>query len=358
MPETYAPTLLRRRARALQKASTSQGGQLVYYISKYDINRKPALEVLKINLTRPFILLFTEPIVFLLSLYISIVYGTLYLFFTAYPIVFQSPEPRGYGFSAGIGALPFIGLGVGMIIATCMQPITNRIYAKYTKASPTGRAPPEARLPMACFGAICLPVGIFWFAWTGQPSVHWIAPSLAGIPFGIGMLLVFTSVLSYLIDTYLLFAASALAANACMRAIFASFLPHVSVYMYNRLGNQWASTLVAFLSLICVPIPFLLLRYGPAIRERSKFAPTLPPPQQPKPEAAEHEVKEAQSAPSSHHHHHHDVEKVRQPEETSALEPEYALDAGEHTHSSSTAAAPAEMMGVERKPEPRGAEAV
>lgn len=61
--------------------------------------------------------------------------------------------------------------------------------------SPTGRAPPEARLPFACLGAILLPIGIFWFAWTSTPSVHWISPVLAGVPFGCGMLLVFTSVI-------------------------------------------------------------------------------------------------------------------------------------------------------------------
>lgn len=336
LPETYAPELLKRRAKALQKASTSQGGPMVYYTSKYDLHKKSRKEILKINLTRPFVLLFCEPIVLLLSIYVAIMYGTLYLFFTAYPIVYQSPKPRGYGFSPGIGALPFIGIGVGMIIATCMQPISDRIYRRAMKNSSTGRAPPEARLPMACFGACCLPIGLFWFAWTSQPSVHWIVPILASVPFGLGFLFVFTCVISYLIDSYMLFAASALAANALLRAILACILPHVSIYMYNRLGNQWASTLVAFLSLICVPIPFLFYKYGPVIRTKSRYAPTPPPDESTEPKAISRQT----------------TEKIRQPDEYSALEPEFAPDAGEHSH------APREMLGGIEVKEETGANAV
>lgn len=69
LPETYAPTLLRARAAALQKASAENGGQTIYYVSKYDLNRKSAGEIMRVNLTRPFVLLFMEPIVLLFSIY-------------------------------------------------------------------------------------------------------------------------------------------------------------------------------------------------------------------------------------------------------------------------------------------------
>jgi hypothetical protein len=42
--------------------------------------------------------------------------------------------------------------------------------------------------------------------------------------------------------------------------------------MYENLGVQWASSIPAFLALACSPIPFILLRYGPQLREQSKFA--------------------------------------------------------------------------------------
>ena len=42
-------------------------------------------------------------------------------------------------------------------------------------------------------GGVCLPVGIWVFAWTAREEVHWIVPVLAGVPFGAGLVLVFVS---------------------------------------------------------------------------------------------------------------------------------------------------------------------
>lgn len=42
--------------------------------------------------------------------------------------------------------------------------------------------------------------------------------------------------------------------------------------MYARLGPQWASSLPAFLSLACAPLPFLFYRHGQAIRDRCKYS--------------------------------------------------------------------------------------
>lgn len=85
VPETYAPVLLRRRAEKLSKHT----GKV--YVSKIDIDqgRVTLKDAFKTALSRPWILLFKEPIVFLLSLYMAIIYGTLYMLFSAYPIVFQ-----------------------------------------------------------------------------------------------------------------------------------------------------------------------------------------------------------------------------------------------------------------------------
>ncbi len=95
-----------------------------------------------------------------------------------------------------------------MVLGVALTPINNRIYYKAIRDSPTGIAPPEARLPLAIFGGACLPVGIFIFAWTGGPErAPWIAPAVSGGLFGLGMMLVFTAIMSYLVDCYLLNAA-------------------------------------------------------------------------------------------------------------------------------------------------------
>ena len=100
-----------------------------------------------------------------------------------------------------------------------------------------------------------MPLGLFVFAWTAVPtSIHWIVPVLATIPFGVGMLLVFLSTTNYLVDTYLMYAASCLAANAVLRSLFGAIFPLFTQSMFAKLGVNWALTLVAFLSLACAPV--------------------------------------------------------------------------------------------------------
>ncbi|KAJ6094075.1 hypothetical protein N7467_002920 [Penicillium canescens] len=263
IPETYAPVLLRRRAERLSKLS----GKI--YRSKIDIDQgKVSLKnSFKISLSRPWILLFREPIVFLLSLYMAIVYGTLYMMFAAFPIVYQ--ESRGW--NQGVSGLAFLGIMVGMLIAVVYTLWDNKRYIK-TSDNHNGFAPPEARLPPCLIASIAIPVGLFWFAWTNYTSIHFMASIAAGVPFGFGMVLVFLGIMNYLIDAYTIFAASVLAANSVLRSLFGAAFPLFTTYMYKNLGIHWASSVPAFLALACVPFPFLFYKYGPAIRTRCKFA--------------------------------------------------------------------------------------
>jgi hypothetical protein len=135
-----------------------------------------------------------------------------------------------------------------------------------------GFAPPEARLIIGMVGSVALPIGMFWFAWTNGPSVHWISPVMAGAPFGFGLTLVFLSVTSYLIDAYVIYAASVLAANTVLRSLFGAAFPLFTRIMYERLGIHWASSIPAFLALLCVPLPFFFYKFGARIRARCTYA--------------------------------------------------------------------------------------
>ncbi|KAL1963875.1 hypothetical protein VTN77DRAFT_7681 [Rasamsonia byssochlamydoides] len=263
IPETYAPVLLRRRAAKLSKMT----GKV--YLSKIDAERgKVTLgDAFKTALSRPWILLLREPIVFLLSIYMAIVYGTLYMLFAAFPIVYEVNR----GWNQGVSGLAFLGIMVGMLFAIVYTIPDNKRYIRVEQRH-GGFAPPETRLPPCLVGSVALPIGLFWFAWTNYPSIHWMASIAAGVPFGFGMVLVFLSVMNYLIDSYTIFAASVLAANSVLRSCFGAAFPLFTTYMYNNLGIHWASSIPAFLALACVPFPFLFYKYGKSIRERCKFA--------------------------------------------------------------------------------------
>lgn len=77
------------------------------------------------------------------------------------------------------------------------------------------------------------------------------------------------SCLNYLIDSYTIYAASVMAAAAIMRSFFGAIFHLFVSQMYARLGNHWASSIPAFLTLACLPFPD---RYGAAIRRRCKYA--------------------------------------------------------------------------------------
>ncbi|CAF1255392.1 unnamed protein product [Adineta steineri] len=263
LPETYSPVLLRKRAKKL-----SQRTSKIYRSKSEEEKVTKFSEVMKTSLLRPWVLLFREPIVLLLSLYMAIIYGTLYLCFGAFPIVYQ--EKRGW--SEGIGGLAFIGILVGIMISVVYSILDNIRYKRVIKKSKDGEAPPEARLPPAMVGSIFIPIGLFWFAWTNSPSIHWIVSIIATAPVGFGMVLVFISIFNYLIDAYTIYAASVLAANSVIRSVFGAAFPLFTTQMFNTLGIHWASCIPAFLALVCVPFPFLFYKYGAKIRQRCKYA--------------------------------------------------------------------------------------
>ncbi|KWU44138.1 Benomyl/methotrexate resistance protein [Rhodotorula sp. JG-1b] len=269
-PETYAPVLLRRRAAALQKET----GKV--YRSMYDLHpmfAAPFAVKMKAALLRPFLLLIKEPICSLFALYTSAVYGMLYCFFGAFPLVFEYAR----GWSPGISGLAFIPVGLGMVGAIVANVFDNKRYVRKLIAGGGVPLAPEERLPLCCVAGVVLPLGLFAFAWTTLPHVHWIASMIFSVFFGFSMVAIFLTMLTYLVDAYLLMAASALAANAVLRSLLGFAFPLFTRQMFNKMGNQWALTFLAFLALVMAPIPFIFYIYGPKIRARSTFAPQHKP---------------------------------------------------------------------------------
>ena len=98
---------------------------------------------------------------------------------------------------------------------------------------------------------------------------------LSGVLFGLGFLLVFMAMFNYLTDAYETFAASAQGISSTTRSIFGALLPLAAKRMYTTLGIEWASSLLAFVSLGVAGIPFVFILYGERIREGSKFCAEL-----------------------------------------------------------------------------------
>ncbi|KAH8706122.1 citrinin biosynthesis transporter CtnC [Phaeosphaeriaceae sp. PMI808] len=265
IPETSAARILQLRAAKLRK----QTGDNHYY-SKADENRLTVKTVVYVYLRRPFIMLAQEPILALLTAYMSFLYGIVYLLFEAFPVSFYTER----GWTLGVAQLPFASFIVGIIMGAGMiwySTATNftRAYVKH------GKAIPEDRLPPMIVGSIVLPVGLFWFAWTSDPNITWVPQVLSAALIGLGCMVPFWQGVSYLIDCYGFYANSALAVNTFFRSLAGAFFPLFTHAMYKNLGVPWATSLLGFLCVAFLPVPVLFYKYGARIRAKSKWNPTV-----------------------------------------------------------------------------------
>jgi hypothetical protein len=129
-------------------------------------------------------MLVLEPVIILVTLYMSFVYGLIYLCFEAYPVSFQ--EDRGW--NSGVGSLPFLAIILGVVIGVIFIVIFSKTrLTRIIKAK--GHLPPEQRLLPMMVGGACFPIGLLWFAWTSDPNTLWVPQALAGIPLGVGIML-------------------------------------------------------------------------------------------------------------------------------------------------------------------------
>ncbi|KAK7451300.1 hypothetical protein VKT23_012641 [Stygiomarasmius scandens] len=268
LPETYAPLLLLWKAERLRKEDPEGTKNLHAEHEKLDFSVRG---ILHRTVWRPFQMLGMEPILLLITIYTSLIYGVLYALFEALPLIFSVK----HGFSPGESGLVFIGVGIGTTLGSLINYFYSRHYPELV-VKWRGFPPPEERLYGAMIGAPAMVIGAFWLGWTGAyPEVHWAAPAVATIAIGMAISLIFISFLSYLVDTYLMYSASAFASNTVIRSLVAAAFPLFTVQMYTGMGINWASTLIGLVSLILAPMPFLFFKYGRIIRARSKFAPCI-----------------------------------------------------------------------------------
>ncbi|KAI1388920.1 MFS general substrate transporter [Hypoxylon trugodes] len=267
LSETYPPVILIEKAAELRRRTRNWGIHAKQEEIEVDLK-----ELVQKNFTRPMRLLFTEPIVLLLSIYMAFIYGLLYLFLTAYPLIFQGV----HHFNAGQSGLTFFGMITGQLLAGLVVLLDQPRYQRKLAAN-NGVPIPEWRLPIVIAGGVSFTGGIFWLSWSGyRADVHWIVPAASGILTGFGLMGIFLQALNYLVDAYLMFAASAIAGNTFLRSLCGAGFPLFASYMFNGMGIQWAGTLLGCFAALLVPIPVIFYLYGHKIRAKSNFAPTLP----------------------------------------------------------------------------------
>lgn len=125
---------------------------------------------------------------------------------------------------------------------------------------------------MARFGAVLLPSSLLFFAWTSYCSIPWIVPIIASAIFGLSIYAIILGILNYVVDSYQTYSASALAGVILVRNVTGFGFPLFASQMYKKLGLEWASSLLGFLGILLIPIPFLFFYKGEAMRMKSPWA--------------------------------------------------------------------------------------
>lgn len=265
LKETYAAAILAKKKRELIKITHNKDLH-----TEFEGPQRSMANIIGVAFKRPFILLFTQPIVQVLALYIGYVYGVLYLVLASFPMVWLNQYNEK---NKGISGLNYISLGIGFYLGTQIAAkFADRIYKNLkAKNGDVGRS--EFRVPLMFPGAVMVPIGLFIYGWSAQYKVHWIVPNIGTAIFAAGNQLVFQNCQTYLVDSYTRYAASAIAATAVFRSLGGFAFPLFAPYMYNALGYGWGNSTLAFLGIaVGLPVPFILWWFGETLRKKSTFA--------------------------------------------------------------------------------------
>ncbi|KXX77959.1 Fluconazole resistance protein 1 [Madurella mycetomatis] len=259
--ETNPRVLIERKVKRL-KVELGRSDLRSCYETAGGEKKSPSRTLLD-GLVRPTKMLFMSPLVFFISLYIAFTYGTLYLLFTTIPVVFQQT----YGWSLGITGLVYVCLGVGNLAGWAVVTArSDRGVVRRTKAN-NGVFEPEMRLPISIYFSFFLPITFFWYGWSTHYETHWIIPILGLFPFAFGVIGLYLPLMTYLVDCYPMYAASAIAANTVLRSLAGMLLPLAGPAMYENLGLGWGNSLLGFLCVIMIPVPMLIHRFGGRLRK-------------------------------------------------------------------------------------------
>jgi DHA1 family multidrug resistance protein-like MFS transporter len=180
LPETSSANILLRRAARLRKLT---GNANLKSQGEIDQEKLTVNEVVVGNLWRPAQINILDPAVLFTSLYTALMYSIFYSFFEVFPLVYATGNPgkatHGYGMNLGQIGLIFLSISVGVSIAiACYVAYLYWIFEPEVRTRGLGE--PERRLIPALPATFLLPIGLFWFAWTGDssPKIHWIVPTV------------------------------------------------------------------------------------------------------------------------------------------------------------------------------------
>ncbi|KAI0102741.1 major facilitator superfamily domain-containing protein [Nemania sp. FL0031] len=261
--ETNSKSIIHNKTMLLRKELGNSSLRSCYD----DSNGQSTSRTLITGLIRPLKMLVLSPIIFLLSLYIAFVWGVIYLLYTTIPGVFEET----YGFNVDLTGLVYLSLGLGNILGWLVCTfLSDRTIVKLSEAN-GGHFEPEMRLTIGIYFGIFLPVTLFWYGWSAFNKAHWASTLFSLVPYGFGIMGLFLAITTYLVDSYPMHSASAIAANVVLRSSVGAFLPLAGPPLYDSLGLGWGNSLLGFICIVMIPLPIIFNRFGGRLRKAERF---------------------------------------------------------------------------------------
>ena len=277
VPETRTTIMMNRIAKKRRKANPGMNiwgpDELVPFKERFSVR-----EVL-ITWIRPFRMFLTEPIVLVLSLLSGFSDALIFMFIQSFALVYKQ-----YNFSTVATGLSFIPIGIGYFIAWGLFiPAIRRNIKERAQKPDDEKAQYESRLYWLLFTAPCLPIGLFGFAWTILPSVHWIGSMIFSAIVGIANYSIYMATIDYMICAYGPYSASATGGNGWSRDFLAGVLTVPATPFFSNIGSnqkpprnlEYANTILACVATVLVMAVYVIYWKGPQLRHRSPFAQQL-----------------------------------------------------------------------------------
>jgi DHA1 family multidrug resistance protein-like MFS transporter len=258
LPETFSPMIVQWRTHHLRTVTGSD---------KYtcELEGKDSLgKRLAHNLSRPVKFFTTEPIIISLGFYLVVIYVVIFTFLNGFEFIFTDT----WGLSDGDTALAFLGICLGALISVALMPLVNMMHRKIGK---DGDDTPETLLLPAMVASPFFTISIFWLAWTNYKSISYWSAYASTVLFGYSLTAIFVSSYSYIINIYGTWSSSALGSVTMARYLVAAGMVVAARPMYQGIGVHWSLTFLGCLGVLCLPVPWLLYRYGKVLREKSEF---------------------------------------------------------------------------------------
>lgn len=269
MQESNSSRILEQKTRDIRKCSGIE--KLKPDVEKAH-SKTPLKDFLTTNIYRPVTFVFTEPLVCLCALLCATAFGLIYGLTESLSIVYTTP-PFNNTFSQNSSCLSFLAILVGEILNIFPRFYDAQVIKQQRRFNL--HITPETKIHSFAIACPVLAIGLWIFAWTipqQVTSVSWPISMIGLVCIGFAANDFSYVLFGYITDSYGFYAASAVAVLSTARTLAAAVFPLFVSQMYRGLGNNIATTIFASIATVFCFTPFLFLRYGATLRQRSKWA--------------------------------------------------------------------------------------